>query len=88
MDIAVLLTYIKTIKKMTECRVFRAVRVTYTGTSFSDCIILYKNCWNVSKISRDVFVRLYRSILRFTSVTNQRNRKIFDKKAYFCANLC
>jgi hypothetical protein len=73
MDIADLLTYIKTFKEMTECTVFRAVGVTYIGTGFSGCIIFYKNCWNVHKVIGDVFVRLYRNILRFISVTNQRN---------------
>jgi hypothetical protein len=67
MDIVVLLTYIKNFNEMTECTVFRAARITYMGTSISS-IILCKN-WNVSKIIRDVIVRLYRSMLRLRSGT-------------------
>jgi hypothetical protein len=54
MDIAVLLTYIKSLTDMTECTVFQAVRVIYMGTNFSGCIIFYKNYWNVSKSIRCV----------------------------------
>jgi hypothetical protein len=81
MDIAVLLTYVENFNEMTECTMFRAVRLTYIGTSFSRYLIFYKN-WIVYKFIRDVLVRLYCNILRFTSETIDEIEKYLIKDIF------